>query len=177
MNPCRTDEAIQSGTTEQPLAQSQSSDELARAQLTLGCISEHERDWPAAIDHYRTVLATDPRDPMICYFGNNNLGYSLIQLGRFDEAEEFCEAAIEIDGQRHNAHKNLGLVQEGQGRWLDAAFSFATAYRRNPHDPRAWRHLEQLLAARPQLLGQSAELRGEVDALRALLDGRGARTH
>jgi tetratricopeptide (TPR) repeat protein len=155
----------------------QDPDDRARACLTLGCLSEQEQDWASAIAHYRDSLATDPRDPTIRYFGHNNLGYALIQLKRFDEAEDYCTAAIEIDPERHNAHKNLGLVYDGQGRWLDAAFSFATAYRLNPRDPRAWRHLEQLLAARPQLLDQSAELRGEVDALRALIDGRGARTH
>ena len=158
---------------EQLLAGPCEPDDAARAHLTLGCIHEHDADWAAAIESYRQVLAAEPQDPMLQYFGNNNLGYSLIQLGRFDEAEDYCVAAIAIDADRHNAHKNLGLVSQGQGRWADAAFSFATAYRRNPLDPRAWRHLEQLLSARPNLLGEHEALRREVEALRRMFDAGG----
>ncbi len=147
-------------------------DDAARAHLTLGCVHEHELDWEAAIASYRQVLANDPQDPAVKYFGNNNLGYSLIQLGRFDEAEDYCLAAVYVDVHRHNAHKNLGLVYQGQGRWLDAAFSFATAYRRNPRDPRAWRHLEQLLSVRPNL-GEHEALRREVEALRRMIEAGG----
>jgi Tfp pilus assembly protein PilF len=98
---------------EQLLAHPRSRDDAARAHLTLGCIHEHEADWTAAVESYRQVLACEPCDPTVQYFGNNNLGYSLIQLGRFDEAEDYCTAAIAIDEQRHNAHKNLGLVCQG----------------------------------------------------------------
>ena len=96
----------------------------------------------------------------------------LIQLGRFDEAEDYCLAAVEVEGHRHNAHKNLGLVYQGQGRWLDAALSFLTAYELNPRDPRAWHHLEQVLAARPVLLKQSESLRAGVEAMqKAIVEG------
>lgn len=49
-------------------------DDAARAHLTLGCVHEHEADWEAAIASYRQVLACDPKDPTLSYFGNNNLG-------------------------------------------------------------------------------------------------------
>ena len=158
---------------EQALANPRDKDDAARAHLTLGCIHEHESDWTAAIESYRQVLACEPCDQTVQYFGNNNLGYSLIQLGHFDEAEDYCTAAISIDEQRHNAHKNLGLVCEGQGRWADAAMCFATAYRRNPRDPRAWRHLQQLLEAHPNLLPRDHALRREVEALRRMIEGGG----
>lgn len=147
-------------------------DEAARAHLTLGCVHEHESNWEAAIASYRQVLARDPEDTAVKYFGNNNLGYSLIQLGRFDEAEDYCLAAVDVDVHRHNAHKNLGLVYQGQGRWLDAALSFLTAYELNPRDPRAWHHLGQVLAARPALLKQSESLRAGVEAMqKAIVEG------
>ena len=157
---------------EELLARSCQPDDAARAHLTLGCVHEHELDWEAAIASYRQVLANDPQDPTVKYFGNNNLGYSLIQMGRFDEAEDYCLAAVDVEGHRHNAHKNLGLVYQGQGRWLDAALSFLTAYELNPRDPRAWHHLEQVLAARPILLKQSESLRAGVDAMqKAIVEG------
>lgn len=158
---------------EQLLAHPCSRDDAARAHLTLGCIHEHEAEWTAAVESYRQVLACEPSDRTVQYFGNNNLGYSLIQLGRFDEAEDYCAAAIAIDERRHNAHKNLGLVCQGQGRWADAAMCFAAAYRRNPLDPRAWSHLEQLLDAHPNLLSRDESLRREVDALRRMIEGGG----
>ena len=165
MNRQNEDRAYQT-QAEQVLANPREPDDAARAHLTLGCIHEHEADWPAAIESYRQVLANEPQDPTLRYFGNNNLGYSLIQLSRFDEAEDFCTAAIEVDEYRHNAHKNLGLVYQGQGRWLDAALSFLTAYELNTRDPRAWHHLEQLLSARPDLLRGSASLRSRVEAVK-----------
>jgi tetratricopeptide (TPR) repeat protein len=148
-------------------------DEAARAHLTLGCVHEHELDWEAAIASYRQVLANDPQDLTVKYFGNNNFGYSLIQLGQFDEAEDYCLAAIEVDVHRHNAHKNLGLVYQGQGRWLDAALSFLTAYELNPRDPRAWHHLQQLLVAKQELLRQSDALRAGVKAMKEVIAGGG----
>jgi tetratricopeptide (TPR) repeat protein len=158
---------------EELLARSCQPDDAARAHLTLGCVHEHESNWEAAIASYRQVLANEPQDPTVQYFGNNNLAYSLIQLGRFDEAEDFCTAAIEVEERRHNAHKNLGLVYQGQGRWLDAALSFLTAYEFNSRDPRALHQLEQLLSARPDLLHSSASLRARVAAVKQN-DGGGA---
>lgn len=166
MNEKDKDEALRK-QAEELLARPCRPDDAARAHLTLGCVHEHEADWEAAIASYRQVLANDPQDPVVQYFGNNNLGYSLIQLGRFDEAEDYCLAAIDVDVHRHNAHKNLGLVYQGQGRWLDAALSFLLAYELNPRDPRAWHHLEQALASRPALLRQSDSLRSGVEARRA----------
>lgn len=173
MNQQNEDQAYQK-QAEELLAHPGSPEDAARAHLTLGCIHEHDADWPAAIESYRQVLANDPQDPTVQYYGNNNLGYSLIQLGRFDEAEGYCLAAIEVDEHRHNAHKNLGLVRQGQGRWLDAALSFLTAYELNSHDPRAWHHLEQLLSAHPDLLPGSSSLRAGVGAMKKSRAGGGS---
>jgi hypothetical protein len=91
------------------------------------------------------------------------------------KAEDYCLAAIDVEGHRHNPHKNLGLVYQGQGRWLDAALSFLTAYELNPRDPRAWHHLEQVLAARPALLKQSESLRAGVEAMQKAMQPKRAK--
>ena len=158
MTPEELDE-LQRQNAEAALANPCLPDDVARAHLVLGALDEHVQDWGSAITHYRQVVAEAPLDPEIRYFGHNNLGFCLIQLGYFDEAEPCCLAAIEVEPRRHNAHKNLGLVFIGQGRWLDGALALLEACQRNPADPRAWRHLEQLLAAKPGLLEQSADLR------------------
>ena len=172
------DDTDQRREAERLLANPQGPDDRARAYVILGVLSEREQDWQAAVANYSRALAAVPHHPHTLYFSNNNLGYSLIQQSRFDEAEDYCVAAIEVDEQRHNAHKNLGLVYQGQGRWLDAAFCFAMAYRRNPRDPRAWHHLEQLLQTRPNLLRQHEDLSQEIDGLRQMIETGGcAFTH
>lgn len=144
------------------------SEEIARVSLAEGCQFEKCQDWEGAIASYRQALEADPKDPLVRYFANNNLGYSLIQLGRFDEAEEYCETAIDINPEQYNAHKNLGLAREGQGRWLDAALSLAEAARLCPANTRAWLHLQQLLKLRPELLAQAPEMVGDIAALEAI---------
>lgn len=157
------------------IANLQGADDRARDYLTLGCVSEGEKDWDSAIANYRLALAAVPTNAFLQYFSNNNLGFSLIQQGWFAEAEGYCIAAIEIDPSRHNAHKNLGLVRQGQGRLLDAAFCFVSAYRLRPGDERALSHLEQLVTANPQLLMCSDRLRQEFAFLSGATDGSGCR--
>ena len=142
--------------------------ESARYWLVEGCRCEKCEDWDGAIAYYRKALAADPQDPPVRYFAHNNLGYSLLQVGCFDEAETYCAIAIAINPNWHNAHKNLGLALVGQGRWLDAALSLAEAARLYPDDPRAWLHLQQLLAHKHGLFDQSAELARVVSVLDGL---------
>lgn len=158
------------GKAEKPTGFEEGSRDLesyARAWLAKGCEQERAFDWDGAIESYNHALSADPVDPLIRYFANNNLGYSLLQLGRFDEAEEYCEAAIRINPEQYNAHKNLGLAREGQGRWLDAALCLAEAAQLCPQNTRAWFHLQQLLNGRPGLLEQAPDLVEIVASLEA----------
>jgi len=92
--------------------------------------------------------------------------YSLIQLGRYQEAEPHLRAATEIDAARANAFKNLGLALWGLNRPSEAVESFVRATQVNTADPRAFWHLEQLLAENPGLLQAVTGLRGQVQACR-----------
>ena len=97
---------------------------------------------------------------------------------RHSEAEEFCQAAIEIDPDRYNAWKNLGVSLEKQSKMEDAALSYCEATDRNPEDPRAFRLLEDLLMAYPELLKQNpviADRYGECFALMRTAAGRAGR--
>lgn len=140
---------------ERMLQNAEGPDDRAVAYMFLGVFGERREDWDRAIGYYAKALAEGSQRNDIHYFGNNNLGYSLIQLGRFDEAEEYCLAAIDFDAIRHNAHKNLGLVRQGQKRWLEAAFCFTEAYRLCPDDVRARHLLSAVLGLQPGLLQTS----------------------
>lgn len=144
------------------LHEAEGPDDRAMAYMYLGVHGERKEDWNGAIGSYARALAEGSQRDDISYFGNNNLGFSLIQLGRFDEAERYCQAAIELDAVRHNAHKNLGLVRHGQRRWLEAAFCFTEAYRLCPADARAWHLLLAILDLQPELLESSPDLRARI---------------
>ena len=77
-----------------------------------------------AVGFYQHALAMEPTDPFTDYFIYNHLGYSLVQLSRFEEAEERCRQAILIDSNRSNGHKDLGLALQGQGRRSEVAEAF-----------------------------------------------------
>ena len=78
------------------LESSQVPEELAWAHMIMGISHERTLDWLAAADSYSKGLALSPRDPHVQYYCNNNLGSSLIQLGRFEEAGPYCNSAIAI---------------------------------------------------------------------------------
>jgi tetratricopeptide (TPR) repeat protein len=119
--------------------------------LALGQIADRQRDFDAAVSAYKRGLGMEPSVSETWYLLNNNIGYSLIQLGRYGEAEDYCREAIAIDGKRHNAYKNLGLSLEGQGDNEEACEALMQATMANAVDPRALQHLEALVSRHPDL--------------------------
>jgi len=55
----------------------------------------------------------------------------------FVDGEKYCRTAIEIDPQRHNSYKNLGLALQGQGKYAEAAACFFQAALISPPDYRS----------------------------------------
>lgn len=124
--------------------------DFAQAKLVAGIEAERSGDFHRAVREYREGLRHPNEDFDIAYFLNNNLGYSLNQIGEFVEAGQYCRRAIGIDRNRYNAHKNLGLALQGQGRHVDAALSLQLASLLSS-DPRAQQHLDELLAEHPEV--------------------------
>jgi tetratricopeptide (TPR) repeat protein len=127
-------------------------EEQASCWLAMGQLSEQVKNFDAAVGFYREGLALNPGSVLTRYFIHNNLGYSLVQVGRFKEAEPLLEAAITIDPTRPNAFKNLGLAMLSQGRIAEAADYFVLATETNAADARAFKHLEQLIVDHPDVL-------------------------
>jgi tetratricopeptide (TPR) repeat protein len=126
--------------------------------LALGQSMEKIHNYEEAVNYYKQAFSMEPTGTGSWYFINNNLGYSLIQLGQFVDAEPYCRAAIETDPRMHNAYKNLGLSLQGQGRYPEAARSYIQAISANAADPRALRHLEGLLEEHPDLVSEVPEI-------------------
>lgn len=113
--------------------------------LSMGQTSERMNDFELAIRFYRQALSLEPTDSFVWYYINNNLGYSLNQLGRFSEGEAYCRRAISIDSQRPNGYKNLGIALQGQGRFHDAAEAYVAATQVDASDARSLELLKKLL--------------------------------
>src|SRR6185369_4566864 len=82
----------------------------AASVLAMGQTAEQVGDFESAVRFYKEALAMEPAATRTWYLIHNNLGYCLNTLGRFADGEFYCRKAIEIDGQRHNAFKNLGIA-------------------------------------------------------------------
>jgi tetratricopeptide (TPR) repeat protein len=145
----RTDEART--YLDQIRSQFDDSEKEAALWVGLGGRLEKQRDYEGAVETYRQAVSLEPTDPFVAYFAHNNLGYSLVQLRQYEDAEYYCRKAIKIDDKRYNAHKNLGLSLEGQGMFTEAAHCYICTVLANPRDPRAFRYLEQLMENHPEV--------------------------
>ena len=104
--------------------------------LELGVRMEEASCFDLAAWAYAAGIACEPTDTDLWYWLSNNLGFALNQTGRHAASEPHCRAAIRCDSGRHNAHKNLGVALEGQGRIAEAARSYVSAVRAEPGDGR-----------------------------------------
>lgn len=125
--------------------------------LTLGQLMEQLQNFPSAMDFYSRAFVMEPACTGTSYLINNNLGFCLNTLGRHQEAEPYCRAAIAIDPDRQNAYKNLGISLEGRQKFRDSAEAYLAAIRANAADGRALGHLESLYRAHPQLAAEIPE--------------------
>jgi tetratricopeptide (TPR) repeat protein len=136
---------------ERLLELSQNSDQRAHCFLALALLKEEMEDYDSARAYYDEVLELEELEDNTLYFLHNNLGYLLILLEQFEEAEPFLERAISIDPELANAYKNLGLACEGLGRFEAAVECYITATQVEPYDARSLVHLENLLSTHPEL--------------------------
>jgi tetratricopeptide (TPR) repeat protein len=126
-------------------------EQKARCVFTMGQSAEKVGDFVAAVRYYKEALVMEPTHTFTWYFVLNNLGFSLNTLGQYAEGERYCRKAIEVDGSRCNAHKNLGIALAGQGQHREAAKSYVTATQVNSGDTRSLNLLKDLIEQRPEL--------------------------
>lgn len=134
--------------------------------LATGQLMEQIGDFESAVKFYGQAFSMEPANNQIWYLINNNLGYSLVQLGQFEDAEPYCRAAIEIEPRRYNAHKNLGLSLQGQGHYPEAALSYIESVKANHGDIRALLHLIKLMMTHPEISDEIPNLDEQVRKFR-----------
>jgi len=94
------------------------------------------------------------------------LGYCLNYFGRFGEAEKYCRSAININPNRFNAYKNLGVALTGLGQHADAARNFMKATLSNPKDVRALKLLEELFANQKEVADEISDIETKIQKCR-----------
>jgi tetratricopeptide (TPR) repeat protein len=139
------------GYVQRLLSQTTDPEKLARCYLTLGQLMEQIDDYQAAISYYRQAFELEPVSSTTWYFINNNLGYCLNVGGAYKAAEPYLRAAIQIDPDRYNAYKNLGISLQGQGDCVGAARAYVKATQADASDGRALRLLEILIQTHPEI--------------------------
>ena len=146
------------GYLEKALSLTEAPGERAEFLLAIGQMLEGSDDYATALEAYTRAFELPQEQNTVWYFLNNNRAYCLNKESRHIEAETHCRVAIAINRERHNAHKNLGVALHGQGRYVEAARSFASANRLWPADGRALALLKSLLLAHPEVLEEAPDL-------------------
>lgn len=125
--------------------------EVSKAYLARGEVAEAEEKWELALEQYGIGLSLLPTDSKTAYFLFSNAGHCLNALELFCEGESYCLRAIEIDGTRPDAYRNLAVSRHGQGNLKGSALCLVEAIKTNPADYRTVQLLKQLLTDHPTL--------------------------
>ncbi|MGH8546439.1 MAG: tetratricopeptide repeat protein [Gammaproteobacteria bacterium] len=151
------------------IARTEDTQSLAACYLNLGQIAEQNQDYQAALDRYNKGLAFKPTDTSIAYFLNNNTGYCLNLFGKHTDAERYCRIAIEIDSQRNNAFKNLGIALQGQKNLVGAAWAYMEATKADG-DIRTMPLLADLITSHPEIISQFSGILEELDKCKRAIE-------
>lgn len=93
----------------------------AYALIMMGNIfARYRDDIDTAMTYYKQALAVKPDD----YIAMNNIGANLMNLGRIEEAEQYFEAAININSSYPNTLYALAMIQDKKCN-LQEAFDLA----------------------------------------------------
>ena len=134
------------------LRESQKSEYKAHCHLALGQIATDEQELEIALNHFSAALGLKPTAKKVEYVLLNNAGYCLNMLGRYTEGERHCRMALEIDGMRPSAYRNLGVSLQGQGNQIGAAWALVEATKADTSDERARVLLQNLVASNPEMV-------------------------
>ena len=148
----------------------ESDEEKAGCLLMMGQAQEGLCDYRAAGTTYRRAFELPQENNGTWYFPYNNIAYCLDAEGRRDEAEKHCCAAIRINRKCHNAHKNLGIALEGQGRYMDAARSYMRAARLCSTDRRAIELLKRMMCTHEEVFAGSPDILARPDKCQEAID-------
>ncbi len=90
------------------------------ALLMMGNIfAKYKEDIPTAIKYYDQALVSNTKDNIIF----TNIGYVLMQQGKYEEAKKYLWEAVKINPDYPNTHITLGIIAEKEDDLPSAFFS------------------------------------------------------
>ena len=85
------------------------------------------------------------------YDANLNLSACYFQLGKYNQAEQYCQAAANLDPKRPEAFTNLGIIYDSQNRLYDAIKAYKQSLELDTHQPKLWLNLGSTLMRQDRL--------------------------
>jgi len=111
----------------------------------LGAIALALEDMGTAVSHFERAIALCPAEADYL----SNCGEAFRRAGRFDDAREYCRAALDIDPRHASAHQHLALVLAALGEIEEAYIAYQSALAIRPDSMSARSGLLRLLCHRP----------------------------
>lgn len=120
-------------TTAAPAVLKEASAEEGGPEFDMGVSAFNRRDFDQAEKHFAAYVAEHPDDAD----GWNNLGETMLQLGRVEEALVDLQTAVKLAPASHDFWFNLGVAYNRVGRGNDArkAYDEAIKHTNQKYDP------------------------------------------
>jgi tetratricopeptide (TPR) repeat protein len=116
---------------------------LAASHFNLAGIYVHKENFELAAEEYRKAIALEGD-----FSAWNNLGNSLLRLGKPQEAEKSYRESIRLNPGRADAFYNMGIALEEQGRRAEAIEAVRKALTLLPDSVDIKRYLDALITGR-----------------------------
>jgi tetratricopeptide (TPR) repeat protein len=94
-----------------------------------------------ACDIYLRAITIQAND----YDANLNLSACYFQLGKYNQAEQYCQAAMKMDPTRPEAFTNMGIIYDSQNRLYEAIKAYKQSLELDTHQPKLWLNLGSTL--------------------------------
>jgi len=103
----------------------------------LGLAILYKKAYPDALKAFDQALYYDPS----FVEAHNNKGFTLMEMGRYDDAEKEFRTVLDspTSREKENARLNLGLLRARQHRWEEAEAQFTAIVSEDPKFLRAYR--------------------------------------
>ena len=93
---------------------------LFMAHVQMGKIYEQMRQWPDAVEHFESAVATNPDDPSLLL----DLGVILREAGRLPDSESTLTRAMDANGRDSRVPYHLGITLQQEGKTAEARAAF-----------------------------------------------------
>ena len=125
----------------------------AEAHNNLAGIFLDQKRYDAAIEHYRTAVRLRPEYLFVFNLANAlaDAASARHDTNEFGEAVQSYRQALQLNPDSSEAHHNLGLTWQAQGRHVEALAEFEEAVRLDPNRADTWTQLGFLYASQNKM--------------------------